>query len=161
MSFEESHLGKIRKLVGAQLLLVPGARIVIENPRGQVLLQKRRDFAVWGLPGGNAEPGEDLATVVIREVLEETGLIVTEPKPFGFGCTPELETVTFPNGDICQFFVLNFFTRTYSGALAISDDESLALGWFDTGDLPDLLPNMRASIHAYAAFRATSAFQMI
>ncbi len=30
MSFEDSHLGKIRQLIGSQLLLVPGARIVIE-----------------------------------------------------------------------------------------------------------------------------------
>lgn len=58
------------------MLLVPGARIVIEDPVGQILLQKRSDFGLWGLPGGNAEPGEDTTTSIAREVLEETGLTI-------------------------------------------------------------------------------------
>lgn len=161
MSFEESHLGKIRQLVGAQLLLVPGARIVIERADGKVLLQKRSDLDVWGLPGGNAEPGEDLASVVVREVLEETGLVIQDPTPFGFGSNPEIETVTFPNGDVCQFFVLNFFTKTFSGELAMLDGESTALEWFDPHDFPQMLPNMKASVRAYEAYRSTGAFQMI
>lgn len=161
MSFAESHLGKIRQLVGSQLLLVPGARIVIEDPAGKVLLQKRRDLGVWGLPGGNAEPGEDLASVVVREVFEETGLTIANPVPFGFGCNPEIETVTFPNGDACQFFVLNFFTKSYSGTLAMLDGESLAVEWFDPSDLPQMLPNMAASVRAYDTYRETGDFQMI
>lgn len=160
MSFEDSYLGKLRHLVGSQLLLVPGARIVIERPDGRVLLQKRSDLGVWGLPGGNAEPGEDLASVVVREVFEETRLKITDPKPFGFGCNPEIETVTFPNGDACQFFVLNFFTKTFSGELAMLDGESLALEWFETRSLPETLPNMEASIRAYESYRATAEFQM-
>ena len=161
MSFDESHLGQIRKLVGSQKLLVPGARIVIENADGQVLLQKRIDFGVWGLPGGNAEPGEDLISIIKREALEETGLTVENPIPFGFGSDPEIETVTFPNGDICQFFVMNFFTREFSGTLAIADDESLALDWFAPNKLPETLPNMAASIRAYQTYCSTGEFQMI
>ena len=161
MSFEESHLGQIRQLVGSRLLLVPGARIVIAGSDGKVLLQKRSDLNVWGLPGGNAEPGEDLATVVRREVFEETGLTVANPKPFGFGCNPDIETVTFPNGDVCQFFVLNFFTTTFTGHLAMHDGESLALDWFDPKNLPEMLPNMEASVNAYETYCSTGEFQMI
>ncbi|UWQ32179.1 NUDIX domain-containing protein [Leisingera sp. M527] len=161
MSFEDSYLGKIRQLVGSQLLLVPGARIVIEEPDGKILLQKRSDLGVWGLPGGNAEPGEDLTSVVEREVLEETGLIITGATPFGFGCNPEIETVEFPNGDRCQFFVLNFFTRSFSGDLRILDGESLALEWFRMDKLPRMLPNMEASVRAYGSYRSNGEFQMI
>ncbi len=81
------------------MLLAPGARIVIQDDRQRILLQKRHDFNVWGLPGGNAEEGEDLTSVIFREVKEETGLRLIEAQPFGFGSTPELETFTFPNGD--------------------------------------------------------------
>ena len=161
MSFEESYLGKIRQLVGSQLLLVPGARIVVQDLDERVLLQRRSDLGLWGLPGGNAEPGENLASVVVREVFEETALTIANPEPFGFGCNPEIETVTFPNGDICQFFVLNFFTKTFSGNLAMLDGESLALEWFETSDLPEMLPNMKASIAAYEAHCSTGRFQMI
>lgn len=55
--FVASYMGQLRQLVGPRLLLVPGARIIIEDAEGNILLQKRSDFGVWGLPGGNAEPG--------------------------------------------------------------------------------------------------------
>ena len=161
LGFEDSHLGKIRQLVGSQLLLVPGARIVIEDSDGNILLQKRRDLGIWGLPGGNAEPGEDLASVVKREVFEETGLTIADAKPFGFGCNPDIETVQFPNGDRCQFFVLNFFSRSFSGKLKMLDGESLALEWYPRDELPDMLPNMKASVLAYVRFCSNGDFQMI
>ena len=160
MSFEESHLGKIRQLVGSRLLLVPGARVVLQRSDAKVLLQKRSDLGVWGLPGGNAEPGEDLASVVLREVFEETGLTITDATPFGFGSNPNLETVTFPNGDECQFFVLNFFAKSFLGELVMLDGESEALDWFDTSELPEMLPNMKAALHAYDRFCSSGEFQM-
>ncbi len=159
--FANSYLGRLRALVGSRLLLVPGARIVLENEAGEILLQRRSDLGIWGLPGGNAEAGEDLVSVVKREVLEETGLSVSDVKAFGFGGNPTLETIQFPNGDKCQFFVLNFFTTKFHGELAISDDESLDLAWFSPKSLPDLLPNMKASIVSYQIFKETGAFQMI
>lgn len=159
-SFSDSYLGQIRSLVGSQMLLVPGARIIIENIDHQILLQKRSDFEIWGLPGGNAEIGEDMQSSVIREVFEETGLSVMDCEPFGFGSNPDLETIEFPNGDKCQFFVLNFFTRNYAGDLKTSE-ESLALEWFHPNSLPQMLPNMEASVNAYRRFQDTRLFQFI
>jgi ADP-ribose pyrophosphatase YjhB (NUDIX family) len=143
------------------MLLVPGARIVLENSNREILLQQRSDFGLWGLPGGNAEVGESLETVAMREMFEETGLQVTNLKPFGFGCDPAIETHVFPNGDQCQFFVLNFYSRDFSGELRISDDESLALKWFTMSGLPSMLPNMRKSVEAYQRYLEKSDFQMI
>jgi ADP-ribose pyrophosphatase YjhB (NUDIX family) len=159
-NFDESHLGRLRKVVGSQLLLVPGARVVLENAKGEFLLQKRGDFGVWGLPGGNAEEGEDLATVAAREVEEETGLRVDQLVPFGFSSDPESETITFPNGDQCQFFVLNFFCKNFDGELRVNDSESLALGWFSTDSLPEMLPNMLGSISAYRRYLGSGKFQL-
>ena len=160
MDFADTYLGRLRDLVGSRLLLVPGARIVIENSSGEILLHKRSDFGVWGMPGGNAEEGEDLETVVIREVAEETGLSVSQVQPFGFGCDPAVETHTFPNGDRCQFFALNFYTRTFQG-VPRADDESTDVGWFSPGALPEMLPNMRRSVAAYERFLRSGEFQMV
>ena len=159
-SFEQSYLGQLRSVVGNQLLLIPGARIVIEDSENRVLLQLRSDLNIWGLPGGNAEPGESLEQVVKREVLEETGLIVNHIDVFGFGNNPKHETHVFSNGDKCQFFVLNFYTSSYSGHLDSNNNECLSLEWFNTDELPDMLPNMHASLVAFEQFKKTGQFQL-
>lgn len=161
MSFADSYLGKLRALIGNRLVLMPGARIVIERADGCILLQKRTDFGLWGLPGGTAEEGEGLEAVVIRETVEETGLIVSDIQPFGFGCDPHYETFLFPNGDRAQFFALIFYTRSFEGEPAVTDDESSAVGWFAVDGLPEMLPNMARSIDAYLRFKMTGKFQMI
>jgi ADP-ribose pyrophosphatase YjhB (NUDIX family) len=47
---------------------------IIEDNR--ILLIQREDFRVWGLPGGDVDPGESLARAAVREAREETGLTV-------------------------------------------------------------------------------------
>ena len=134
---------------------MPGARIVIEDTDERVLLQLRSDFDIWGLPGGMPEPGESVKQAIEREVFEETGLTVESCHPFGFGSNPERETFTYPNGDKCQHFVLNFYTSAFSGSPTSNSDETLRLEWFATSDLPEMLPNMRRSVDAFLEFKAT------
>ncbi|MEH2500089.1 ADP-ribose pyrophosphatase YjhB (NUDIX family) [Bradyrhizobium sp. AZCC 1678] len=159
--FTDSYVGQLRRLVGDRLLLVPGARIVIENAAAEILLQKRSDFDAWGLPGGNAEEGEALDTTIVREIAEEASLKLLEFKPFGFGCDPLIETFTFPNGDRCQYFVLNYFSRSFRGVPRVGDDEATAIKWFSLAALPPMLPNMLKSVEAYVKFSQSGDFQMI
>ena len=58
-------LSHVCPLLGAEALVLRG---------GQVLLMRRRDNGLWGLPGGLVEVGETLASAAARELLEETGL---------------------------------------------------------------------------------------
>jgi 8-oxo-dGTP pyrophosphatase MutT (NUDIX family) len=160
-AFEESYVGQLRAFVGHRLLLIPGARIVIERADGRVLLQLRTDFKMWGLPGGNAEPGERIEEVLVREVREETGLDISGFVPFAHASDPRFERIDFPNGDQTQFFVLNFWTTEFSGSLSGPNEESAALGWHDLDSLPEMLPNMRRSLDAYRRYRTSGAFQLI
>lgn len=157
---QESYVGSLRRILGTRLLMVPGTRVFIENAEGQLLMQLRRDFRVWGFPGGNVELGERFEDCVTREVFEETGVSIANLTPVALSSDPKHETLTYPNGDQCQFFVLMFWTNSFTGTPTIADDESLELGWFGPGGWPEMLPTMRRGLEAFESFRNTGIFQV-
>ena len=159
--FAESYLGRLRQVVGDRLILMPGARVVVEDSGGRILLQHRSDFNIWGVPAGAPEEGEALTASVLRELKEETGLEAAEATPFGFASDPAFETITYPNGHRCQDFSLLYAVRNFQGRAIVADDESHAVAWFAPDALPQMLPNMRRTVEAYLRFRQSGAFQII
>jgi 8-oxo-dGTP diphosphatase len=57
---------------------VTGTSVIARLADGRIVMTKRSDNGLWGLPGGMVDWGEDIATVVRRELFEETGLQVTQ-----------------------------------------------------------------------------------
>jgi 8-oxo-dGTP diphosphatase len=49
---------------------------VVTDPEGRVLVIKRRDNGAWQLPGGVLELNERIEDGVVREVREETNVVV-------------------------------------------------------------------------------------
>lgn len=154
----DNYFRSIREMIGKTEISTPGARILILNDAEQVLLEERSDFKIWGLPGGTADPGEDIIGAAKREALEETGLNIRNPVPFGFSSSPDLERIKFPNGDRLHSFNLLFYTHDYSGDLIISE-ESLNLAWFDLDALPPMLENMKCSVLTYLDYCSSGQFQ--
>ena len=78
-----------------------GAAVIIRNEEKEILLQKRVDRNIWGLPGGCQELGEDLRSTAVREVYEETG-IKLDPNELKLIDTLSGNTRknNYPNGDI-------------------------------------------------------------
>jgi 8-oxo-dGTP pyrophosphatase MutT (NUDIX family) len=162
VNFSNSYLGKLRKIVGSRLILVPGARIVVHDRLGRVLLELRRDFKRWGLPGGHQEVGDSSAETAIREVFEETGLRITRPQVFGVASDPRHETIKFPNGDRTQSVSVLFHAKKPRGNPKFDPRETLELAWFGLEDLPaDLMPNSARTLKAFRRYRRTGKFQMI
>lgn len=105
--------------------LAPAALAIVQNENGEVLLVKRCDLPVFVLPGGGIDPGESPEEAAIREVLEETGLVVSVTK----SCAHYL-----PNNRLAsETFV--FICKVISGSLRISP-ESKEVGFFPLNRLP-------------------------
>ena len=51
-----------------------GVRVLVQNPKGEILLVKHNYVPGWYLPGGGVDHGEDVETAAKREVYEETGI---------------------------------------------------------------------------------------
>lgn len=160
MKFSETYIGRLREKIGSDLLQVPGGRIVLEDKEGRVLLQKRSDFGLWGLPAGSPEEGESASTSIKREVLEETGLIVSKLNCFGYSSNPEYETIQYPNGHMIHCYSLLYYATDWTGELIASSDESLELKFFSPDNLPEMVRNMKRTIMMYLRYKETGEFQL-
>jgi ADP-ribose pyrophosphatase YjhB (NUDIX family) len=126
--------------------LRPGVAAVIQNGAGRILLQRRSDNGLWGLPGGSVEIGESVRDAIVREVREETGLSVDLVRLIGVYSDPRFQVVRYPDGNVVHYISTLFACRIVAGDLQTSD-ETLDLRFFDPADLPDdLVPMHRIRI---------------
>jgi len=162
VTFENSYLWRLRRKVGSDLVLMPGASVLVEDDRGFILLLKRTDNAAWCMPGGAAEENASFAETAITEVREETGLAVRKEDLIPFACVsePEVHIIEYPNGDRTHCFSLWFVARRWTGNLVINGDESTECAFFPRSDLPEplLRPTARA-FELYDIFNRTRCFQ--
>jgi 8-oxo-dGTP diphosphatase len=129
-----SYFAGLREHVGHDLLLMPCAAGIVHDEHGRILLQRRSDTGTWGVPGGALDPGEQPAQACVREVYEETGLVV---RPLSVVAVETHPITTYPNGDVVQAIATVFSCEIVGGELASLDGESLELTFFARDELPD------------------------
>jgi 8-oxo-dGTP pyrophosphatase MutT (NUDIX family) len=131
------YLRALRGAVGARLLLVPGVAALVRDEAARVLLLRRADDGRWGLPAGAIDPGESPAQAVVREVREETGLVVRPTRVAGvFGGRGFRHR--YPNGDEAEYTVVVFDCEVTGGELGSRDGEALELRYFAADEIPQL-----------------------
>jgi ADP-ribose pyrophosphatase YjhB (NUDIX family) len=131
-----------------------GVAAIIRNSHGQILLQRRSDNGLWGLPGGSVEIGESVREAIVREVEEETGLTVEVERLIGVYSDPALQVVRYPDGNVVHY-ISTFFACQILGGTLRTCAETLELGFFDPGGLPEhLVPMHRIRIADALANRA-------
>ncbi len=82
---------------------------------GEILLQNRvkEEWHGYAFPGGHVEPGESIVGSIIREMKEETGLTIRDPKLCGIK--------QFPVDD-GRYLVFLFRTNEFEGEMISSEE---------------------------------------
>ncbi|HEX4022583.1 MAG TPA: NUDIX hydrolase [Acidobacteriaceae bacterium] len=111
--------------VGAVILAIDKRRVVLIR-RGQEPLK-----GAWSLPGGAVELGETLQEAIVREVLEETGLMV---KPIRI--LKAFDRIHRDSeGQVRYHYVLvDFLCHAFEGTLLAGSDAA-EVCWADVEDL--------------------------
>ena len=122
--------------IASQSMPIIGVGAVILNQQGEIVLIRRGKEprrGEWSIPGGRLEWGETLHDGLIREVREETGLIVE----IG-GLIDVVDAVTRnAAGDVLRHYVLvDFVTRLIGGELSAGSDAAEAR-WVPSRDLAE------------------------
>ena len=111
--------------------------IVAVEKGNQILLARSGHFpaGIYSVLAGFIEPGESAEEAVIREVWEESRIVVEDVQYFGSQPWP------YPNS-----LMLGFTAKYKSGEVDTSQDEEVEdAGWFGIDSMPETFPG-RVSI---------------
>jgi 8-oxo-dGTP diphosphatase len=106
-------------VVGVGAVVIDQGRVLLVR-RGQAPLKGE-----WSLPGGALELGEALQQGVVREVLEETGLVVVP-----IGIVEVLDRITHDQESGCvqyHYVLIDFVCSVTGGILNVGSDAAEAL----------------------------------
>jgi 8-oxo-dGTP pyrophosphatase MutT (NUDIX family) len=132
------YIENIRKQIGSQPLIWTGATLLALSPQGQLLMMKRTDNGMWGVPGGGMEPGESLEDTLRRECQEEIGVCPVEFSLFGVYSGPDLY-YCYPNGDEVHIVTAVYIQRNFSADIHLDVREHSEYGYFSLNFLPELI----------------------
>jgi 8-oxo-dGTP pyrophosphatase MutT (NUDIX family) len=129
------YIQELRELVGHRPIIMVGSGVLLVR-EDTVLLQRRKDNGLWGIPGGSLEPGESFEEAAIRETYEEVGLIIDKLSLFKVYSGKD-QFYTYPNGDQIYDVGVAYITRDFHGKLQADASEVLELAFFPIKELPE------------------------
>lgn len=104
--------------------VIPCVGAVIKDAEGRLLLIRRGHEpgkGLWSIPGGKVEDGESDQDAVVREVLEETGLVVAAGRLVG--------SVRRPAGTAGSEFHIRDYEASVTGGTLMPGDDADDAAW--------------------------------
>jgi ADP-ribose pyrophosphatase YjhB (NUDIX family) len=137
--------------------IVPAAAAIVPDSNDRILLIRRSDNGRWALPGGQMEFGEYIAESVVREVAEETGLVVEVVRLLGIYTDPR-HIIAYDDGEVRQQFAVCFQTRVVGGSLMADGSEAKDARFVAAEELDGLNihPSTMLRINHFLAKRVTA-----
>jgi ADP-ribose pyrophosphatase YjhB (NUDIX family) len=118
----------------------------VGNDKGQLLLIQRADSGIWLYPTGWCDVGYSAAEIVVKEVEEETGILVEPVRLIAVLDGLRLGMTRVP------LYSLLFYCRVIGGELSPHPLETRDVGWFGRDTLPHpLVGSERWGDHVFAA----------
>ena len=135
--------------------------VLIFNPQGQLLLAHATGQRHWDIPKGGLDDGESARAAALREVREETGIVLAADALEDLGAMPYrprkdlhlfrtlLDTRDF---DIAECRCTSFFTHPVTG---LSTPEVDRFRWMNLAEIPGLAArSMTAVLRQLPGFEA-------
>jgi 8-oxo-dGTP pyrophosphatase MutT (NUDIX family) len=150
----------LRQKIGTTVLEIPTVSVLTFDDDGRVLLVRHVEGNDWTTPGGMIEPYETPSNAAVREMWEETGLLVSLTRIVGvFG--GELCASTYSNGDRVSWVSTVFQGRPVGGVLKPDGEEALDARYFAREQLAALecKPHVEVFLNAAWSSSAQAYFQ--
>ncbi len=133
-----------------QAVEIEVAGAIVFRDDGAVLLVKRGrapSAGTWSLPGGRIEQGETPEAAAVREVREETGLVVHEPR--------HLEIVRIEDSDV-TYLIHEIVCEISGDAIAlVPGDDAAAAEWVHDLETYGATAAVQGVVSRARALRAT------
>ena len=109
-------------------VVVPSVFVATQDPDGRFLLVQRCDSGQWELPGGRVDVGESAVAAAVREVAEESGVVVHVTGLIGLYTDPHY-VIRSVCDEVRQQFVVLFRASPVSGRPRPDGRETSAAAW--------------------------------
>ena len=137
MSFKASDI-YFQSLNGTETVRL-GVAVALIDEFSRLLLELRSDVSMWGITGGRLDPGETAEACAIREIYEETGLLLdlSQLQLFAVYADPvDGRILQYPDNRVHLVDIL-YIARIPSDSHFVLSPESLKLAFYSASTLPN------------------------
>jgi len=103
---------------------------------GKLLLEHRTDSDTWSIIGGGLKIGERLTEGALREVFEETGLVIREEQMEFYGIYDDPSRIaSYPDGNVWRIITVAYRVKLVKLPEVECSEESRELRFFTKSEL--------------------------